>query len=354
MTQSLLEIDGSFGEGGGQILRTALSLSACLGVPFRIKSIRKNRKKPGLMPQHLAGVRAMATICGARVEGANMGSIELSFRPEKAKAGLYRFDIGTAGATTLLLQTLLPPLIFAAGAPSTLMLTGGTHVPMSPPFNYMHDVFIPALKRLGITIEASIETYGFYPKGGGKVLVQISPDHPLNQSRNVDLTHPPKVAVIRGVSGVGNLPLSIAQRQKTAAERALASAGLAVSIETISVASFGPGTFIFLKPEEDGCLAGFSSIGERGKRAEKVGGEAASALLEYGATRACMDPHLGDQIALYLAMAQGKSEFTTSSITQHLLTNLQVIQHFLGISYTVDGKPGEPGRVTISGHNTPP
>jgi RNA 3'-terminal phosphate cyclase (ATP) len=148
--------------------------------------------------------------------------------------------------------------------------------------------------------------------------------------------------------------LSIAQRQKTAAERALASAGLAVSIETISVASFGPGTFIFLKPEEDGCLAGFSSIGERGKRAEKVGGEAASALLEYGATRACMDPHLGDQIALYLAMAQGKSEFTTSSITQHLLTNLQVIQHFLGISYTVDGKPGEPGRVTISGHNTPP
>lgn len=155
--------------------------------------------------------------------------------------------------------------------------------------------------------------------------------------------------MIRGVSGVGNLPLSIAERQKTAAEHALTSAGLAVSIETISVTSSGPGAFIFLRPEGENCLAGFSSIGERGKRAEKVGGKAAGALLEYGATQACLDPHLVDQIVLYLAMVPGESVFTTSCITQHLLTNLWVIEHFLGISYMVDGKPGEPGRVTISG-----
>ena len=348
----MFEIDGSFGEGGGQILRTALSLSACLGTPFSIKNIRKNRKKPGLMPQHLAGVRAMAAICEAHVEGASMGSIELYFQPAKSKPGTYRFDIGTAGATTLLLQTLLPPLIFA-GAPSALVLTGGTHVPMSPPFDYIYDVFIPALKKLGVTIQASIESYGFYPKGGGRILVQVFPEHAL-RLRNIDFTHPPKVESIRGVSGVGNLPLNIAERQKTAAEHALASAGIPASIEAISVASFGPGTFIFLKPQGDPCLAGFSSIGERGKRAEKVGGEAANALIEYGATQACLDSHLGDQIALYLAMAPGASAFTTSCITQHLLTNLRVIQHFLAISYTIEGRPGEPGRVTISGHNTPP
>ncbi len=348
----MLEIDGSVGEGGGQILRTALSLSACFTTPFKIKNIRKNRKKPGLMPQHLAGVRAMAAICGAHVEGASMGSIDLVFQPAKPKPGTYRFDIGTAGATSLLLQTLLPPLI-VAGAPSSLVLTGGTHVPMSPPFDYIYAVFIPALKKLGVTIGASIESYGFYPKGGGKILVQIRPEYALNQSRNIDFTDPPTVASIRGVSGVGNLPLSIAERQKTAAEHALVSAGLQVSIETISVASSGPGTFIFLKPEGDSSLAGFSSVGERGKRAEKVGGEAAGALLEYSAAHACLDPHLGDQIALYLAMVPGVSLFATSRITQHLLTNLWVIQRFLGISYTVDGKPGEPGRVTISGPGRP-
>jgi RNA 3'-terminal phosphate cyclase (ATP) len=348
----MLELDGSYGEGGGQILRTALSLSVCLGTPFRIKNIRKNRKKPGLMPQHLTGVRAMAAICGAHIEGASMGSIELLFQPEKSKPGTYRFDIGTAGSTTLLLQTLLPPLIFA-GAPSDLVLTGGTHVPMSPPFDYIHDVFIPALKRLGVTIKASIERYGFYPKGGGKILVQVSPEHALDRSWDIDFIDQPKVGLIRGVSGVGNLPLSIAERQKTAAERALGVAGLATSIEVISVASPGPGAFIFLKPEGDTCLAGFSSIGERGKRAEKVGGETASALLEYGAARACLDPHLGDQIALYLALSPSAAAFTTSRITHHLLTNLRVIQQFLAISYTVDGEPGQPGRVTISGHISP-
>ncbi len=321
----MIEIDGSFGEGGGQILRTALSLSACLTTPFKIKNIRKNRKKPGLMPQHLAGVRAMAAICEAHVEGASMGSIDLVFQPAKPKPGTYRFDIGTAGATSLLLQTLLPPLI-VAGAPSTLVLTGGTHVPMSPPFDYIYDVFIPALKKLGVTIGASIESYGFYPKGGGKILVQISPEHALNQSRNIDFTDPPKLRSIRGVSGVGNLPLSIAERQKTAAEHALASVGLAVSIETISVASSGQAPSSSSSRKADSCLAGFSSIGERGKRAEKVGGEAASALLEYGAAHACLDPHLGDQIALYLAMVPGTSPFTTSRITQHLLTNLWVMQ----------------------------
>jgi RNA 3'-phosphate cyclase len=342
----MLELDGSFGEGGGQILRTALSLSACLKVPFRIARIRLNRKKPGLMPQHLMGVRAVAEICGADVTGAGPGSTELTFRPGEVKAGSYQFDIGTAGATSLLLQALLPPLIFSGGA-SGLLLTGGTHVPMSPPFDYIERVFTPALNRTGIAIKVSIQRHGFYPKGGGRILAEISPAQRTDCRKAADFTTQPEVRSVRGVSAVSNLPLSIAERQRTAAERVIAAAGFHVSIKVISVESFGAGTFIFLEPEGIDCLAGFSSIGQRGKRAETVGEEAAKAFLEYAGAHACLEAHLADQIALYLAMNGGISRFTTACVTQHLLTNLWVIEKFLGIHYAIEGRPGQPGKVVI-------
>jgi RNA 3'-terminal phosphate cyclase (ATP) len=339
----MLEIDGSFGEGGGQVLRTSLSLSCLLNKPFRIFNIRIKRKKPGLMPQHLMGIRALKLISNARVKGDAKSSTELIFEPEEVKAGDYLFDIGTAGSTSLLLQTIILPLIFAKSR-SSLSLIGGTHVPFSPPFHYISEVFIPILKKLGISIETRIESYGFYPKGGGKVRVEIIPSGKIKGMRFLERG---EIKKLRGISGVGNLPLSIAERQKDAALKILASEGLKAEIETLSVLTPGQGTFMFLGAETDYCIAGFSSLGERGKRAELVGEETAKKFLSYYSTPPCLDHHMADQIVLYLAIAQGESSFTTSEISNHLLTNLWAIDKFLGIQYVIEGEIGKPGRVTI-------
>ncbi len=339
----MIEIDGSFGEGGGQVLRTSLSLSCFLNKPFRIFNIRKNRKKPGLMPQHLMGIRSLKLISSAKVKGDLPGSTKLLFEPDEVKAGDYFFDIGTAGSTSLLLQTVLLPLIFANNR-SSLTLKGGTHVPFSPPFHYISEVFIPVLNKLGIEVKATIESYGFYPKGGGKVHVEIKTADKIEAANCTERRHLKKVY---GFSGVGNLPHSIAERQKKAALAILMSKGINAEIETISVLTPGQGTFMFLKASTENCLAGFSSLGERGKKAELVGEEAAKKFLDYYSTPACLDRHLADQIVLYLAVAKGESLFTTEEISGHLLTNLWVIEKFLDIQYTVEGEIGKPGRINI-------
>jgi len=339
----MIEIDGSFGEGGGQILRTSLSLSCLLNKPFHLFNIRKGRKKPGLMPQHLMGIRSMKLISNAKVEGDYKGSTELLFEPSEAKAGDYLFDIGTAGSTSLLFQAILPALIFLKNR-SSLSLKGGTHVPFSPPFHYITKVFIPVLNKLGVGARATIESYGFYPKGGGKVNVEITPSEGI---RGMNFLERGEIKKVTGISGVGNLPISIAERQRDAALKVLASQGLDAKIETLSVPTPGQGTFIFLEVLTDNCIAGFSSLGERGKKAELVGEEAAKNLLDYYSTSACLDHHLSDQIVLYLAIAQGESLLTTSEISNHLLTNLWAIDKFLGIQYAIEGEIGKPGRVTI-------
>lgn len=343
----MLEIDGSHGEGGGQILRTALSLSCLLGTPFRIVNIRKKRALPrgraGLMPQHLTAVRALKEMCEARVAGDNDGSMDLTFEPGRVRAGEYRFNVGTAGSTSLLLQAILPALLME-NSPSSITLMGGTHVIYSPTFHYISEVFLPALSALGLHARASIERYGFYPRGGGKVILEVTPSsvvRPLN-------SYSCNISNIRGISGVGNLPLTIAERQKDAARHILREEGYAAEIDSVSVPAFGPGTFIFLAAQTDLLRAGFSALGERGKRAEIVGAEAARALIGHLKTGACLDEHLADQIVIYLAMAQGESSFTTSCISLHLLTNLWVIKRFLDIRYRIDGTPGSPGAVTIS------
>jgi len=343
----MIEIDGSFGEGGGQILRTSLSLSCLLNKPFRIFNIRIKRKKPGLMPQHLMGIRALKLISNARVQGDSRGSTELVFEPVEVKAGYYSFDIGTAGSTSLLLQAILPPLIFAKDR-SSLSLKGGTHAPFSPPFHYLSEVFIPMVSRLGIRVRAEIESYGFYPKGGGKVNIEITPSD-RGTMRGLNLLERGAIKKLKGLSGVGNLPLSIAERQRDAALKILSARGLDAEIETLSVSALGQGTFIFLKVETDNCLAGFSSLGERGKRAELVGEEVANKFLGYSSTSACLDGHMADQIVLYLAITKGESSFTTSEISNHLLTNLWVIEIFLGTKYIVEGEMGKPGRIRIVG-----
>jgi RNA 3'-terminal phosphate cyclase (ATP) len=340
----MLEIDGSFGEGGGQILRTSLSLSCLLNKPFRLFNIRRKRKKPGLMPQHLMGIRSLKLISNAGVDGDFQGSTELVFEPGEVIAGDYFFDIGTAGSTSLLLQAILPPLIFANNR-SSLILRGGTHVPFSPSFHYINKIFIPVINKLGIEVKAGIESYGFYPKGGGKIHAEITP---ANEIETVKCLERGEFKNVYGFSGVGNLPLSIAERQKNAALAILVSHGINAEVETISVPTPGRGTFIFLKAETENCLSGFSSLGERGKKAELVGEEAVKEFLDYYSSSACLDGHLADQIVLYLAIAKGESSFTTTEISRHLLTNLWVIEKFLDIRYTIEGEMGRPGKVTIN------
>ena len=342
---TMLEIDGSYGEAGGQILRTALSLSTLLKQPFRMFNIRKGRKKPGLMPQHLMCIRALAHISNAKVLGDTAGSQEILFYPSVAKSGEYFFDIGTAGSVNLLLQAILPALIFLKNR-SSVTLVGGTHVPFSPTSHYITEVFIPMLHTLGIRINAGIDHYGFYPKGGGKIHFDISPSKDIHKLR---LLKRGEFKTIKLISGVANLPISIAERQRDAALKNLAGHGLSSESETVSVRSFGNGTFIFIKSETDNCFAGFSSLGERGKKAEKVGEEAAIDFFDYSSSSACIDSHLADQIVLYLAFAEGESSFTTSRITNHLLTNLRVIENFTGLKYAVEGEPGMPGKVILTG-----
>jgi len=343
----VIEIDGSLGEGGGQILRTALSLSCLTQAPFRMLRIRRNRSKPGLQPQHLTAVRALKTVCQADVEGDRAGSQDLVFRPRRVVPGRYDFDIGTAGSTSLLLQALLPPLLFA-DAPSTLQLVGGTHVRMSPPFDYLQSVFFPFLHSIGITASVSMERHGFYPQGGGRMGATVMP---VDGGRNippVQVPSPPFLKKIRGVSAVANLPIAIAERQRDAAMKILQGNGVEAEVDVRSVSAFGRGTYIFLGSMGK-CAAGFSSVGERGKRAEAVGAEAAQELVSYKQTEACLDPHLADQVLIYLSLAAGRSTFTTSMITEHLITNLATIERFLSIDAEIRGRQGDRGAVTVKG-----
>lgn len=342
----MINIDGSMGEGGGQVLRTALSLSCLTGKPFRIFNIRKNRAKPGLMRQHLVAVQSGARISAAEVHGDQLGSRELSFAPGPVRSGDYRFDIGTAGSTPLVLQTLIPTLI-STGNVSRVTLTGGTHVPFSPSAHYISDIFAPALARLGVRLEVTLDTCGFYPKGGGTLRCRI---HPCRQLSPLQLQERGELLGISCLSAVANLPESIAARQAQAALRRLReNLGVSARIETVtrSLSAFGPGSFVFLKARYQQGLAGFTSLGARGKPAEVVGEEAAAALLVHHASARPVDPYLADQLVLYLARASGPSRIATSCLTLHLETNLQVTGYFLDFRFTMDGERGGPGTVTI-------
>jgi RNA 3'-terminal phosphate cyclase (ATP) len=336
-----IEIDGSFGEGGGQILRTALSLSCITGYRLKLFNIRKGRKRPGLMPQHITCINAVSLISHAQVSGNNRGSTELIFSPGKIRSGNYIFDIKTAGSCSLVLQTLLPTLIFADKL-SNVTIKGGTHVPFSPAYHYISEVFLPMLNRVGIKVGSSINTYGFYPKGGGEVNFRI---YPVEKIKGINLTSRATLRSIHGYSGVSRLPTSIAERQKKSAMQNLTP--LSAEIQVMDVPSPGEGTFVFLKAEYENNMAGISSLGKKGKPAEEVGREAAEQLMDFHKTSACLDPHLSDQIVIYLSLARQDSSFTTSCITQHLITNLWVIEKFFNIRYEIEGEINSEGRVKL-------
>jgi RNA 3'-terminal phosphate cyclase (ATP) len=338
----MLHLDGSYGEGGGQILRTALSLAAVTGGPVRIERIRAGRPKPGLRPQHLTAVQALARVCQAEVTGANLGSQALTFTPRVLKAGHYLFDVaqktGSAGSVSLIAQALLPPLLMA-GAPTTITLKGGTHVPWSPPIHYLSQVFLPALAELGATVELTLERWGWYPKGGGEVHMHVTPVRALS---GVEWRAPAAPVAFRALSAASQLPEHVARRQ---AARLTARLKESVPVEIIPASGQDPGSFVFLW----GPRAGFSALGARGKPAEQVADEVGEAYLAFRESRAALDRHLADQILLYLALARGPSSFTTETVTSHLLTNVWVIEQFFGPKFEVRGTLGEPGEIFCGG-----
>lgn len=338
----MLTIDGSYGEGGGQILRTALALSAVLNRPVLIEKIRAGRKNPGLQAQHLAGVRALADVTKAEVAGAAVGSVSLSFIPAGIVHGVYRWDVGTAGAVSLVLQTILIPLALASG-PSHISITGGTHVPWSPPFPYIDQVLLPVLEEMGLRASLTLKRWGFYPKGGGMVEGKV--DRAV--LRPLVLTQRGPLRAINGLSGVAGVPSHVAERQRDRALSRLTPLKVPCTIDIRSVEARNPGTILFLRVQCDGGRAGFSSLGAKGKPAERVADEACDQVFSYLDRDGVADPHLADQLLLPMALAPGSSAITTTRVTEHLLTNRWVVEQFLPGRVRIEGNAGGPGVVIV-------
>ena len=317
-------IDGSLGEGGGQILRTSLALAAVTGQPFRIERIRAGRKKPGLLRQHLVCVEAAVAVSGGVATGAELGSLTLEFTPGAVKPGRYSFSIGTAGSTSLVLQTVLPPLLRASG-PSEISVEGGTHNSMAPTADYLAACFLPLVNRLGPRVQAHLEAHGFYPAGGGRIRLVIEPGPMVP----FDLLTRGPIRRTRTVSVVSNLPAAIAHRELRTVQTAL---GLGRDdFEVREVKSPGPGNVLWIECATDDVTEMFTSFGEKQVRAEEVAQRALREAHEYLAADVPVGPHLADQWALMLALAGGGS-FRTSLPTEHLRTNLAVIREFLPVS----------------------
>jgi RNA 3'-terminal phosphate cyclase (ATP) len=367
----MLMLDGSHGEGGGQVLRAALSLSAVTGRPVHLVRIRAGRRKPGLQPQHLTAVRAAARVCSAHVEGDKLDSQEITFAPgSPPQAGTYTFDVsqaakgGSAGAVSLVFQTVLLPLALARGT-SHLTLRGGTHVAWSPSFDFLKRVYLPALARMGLAARVQIEKWGWYPVGGGEVLATVQGAGAEGAAVGAEQTEPPaairtpwtgldlsrrgKLLRVRGLSASSNLPKHIRTRQEGAALHALRSQGVDARIDVVDAPSKGQGTAVFLWAESEGAAAGFTSLGALGKPAEQVADEAAKELLAYLHGEAALDRHLADQLVLPLALADGRSEVTTEEVTQHLLTVAWVVNQFFPGRVCVEGAEGQPGQYSTGG-----
>jgi RNA 3'-terminal phosphate cyclase (ATP) len=338
----MIVIDGSYGEGGGQVLRTSLTLAMLTGQAVQIENIRAGRPKPGLAAQHLTAVRAAAAVCKAAVEGDEMGSQCLRFEPGgPPRAAEYSFDVaqvrgaGSAGAVSLVLQTVFLPLALAPGS-SQLTLRGGTHVPWSPPFPYLTQVYLPTLARLGLSATLELQQWGFYPAGGGELVAQI--DGGTSGVRPLSLTERGELHRVWGTAAVSNLPSHIPQRMANRARNLLTEAGLKADVEARRVRGNGPGAGIFLLAEyENSVRAGFTAYGRQGLPAERVAEAACQDFLEYHHSTAPVDLHLADQLILPLVVADGVSQFTTCRVTEHLQTNAWVVERFAQARFELAG-----------------
>jgi RNA 3'-terminal phosphate cyclase (ATP) len=320
----VLTVDGSFGEGGGQILRSSLALSLVTGTPFRIIDIRKRRRRPGLRQQHLTAVRAAATIAQAQLEGDEIGSQQLSFAPRRPTGGEHTFSIGTAGSTTLVLQTILPALALAQEK-STLVLEGGTHNPQSPTFDFLARAYLPLVRRMGPVVRAVLERPGFYPAGGGRFVVSIDPVASLSA---FDLLERGPIREQRVTASVAHLPRHIAEREiKTLSEK-LRWDRSCFCIEELTDVD-GPGNVVIVELVSEHVTQVFSGFGEKGVSAETVAKRLGNEVKEYLRAGVPIGRHLADQLVLLMAIA-GSGAFATLSPSSHLTTQVEVIRRFLG------------------------
>ena len=344
----MITIDGSRGEGGGQIIRTSLALSLITGKPFRIYNVRARRERPGLQRQHLTAVRAAATVGGARVEGAGVGATEFTFRPGQVAPGDYMFPIGTAGSTMLVFQTILPPLMIAS-APSTLVFEGGTHNVHAPPYEFIVKTFLPLVGRMGPRVTPTLERYGFYPPGGGRVYVTIEPAAgglltPLHLPARGEITaRRARALVVKLPPTVGERELSVITEQLGWGERE----GDELRVET-SGNALSPGNVLTLEIESAHLTEVFSGIGERGVRAETVAERAAAEARAYLDAGAPVGEHLADQLLIPLALAGGGS-YTTGRPSLHTTTNIEVIKLFLDVRITIEQAGDDVWKIEING-----
>ena len=330
----MIEIDGSYGEGGGQILRMSIALSALLKKPVRVKNIRAKRPNPGLRRQHITAIEAVKKICGGSIVGLKEGSLSIEFNPGKIVGGEHVFNIGTAGSITLVLQACILPSLFAEKE-TKLVLIGGTDVKWSPPWDYFQHIFLPLLEKMGINIEAKLHRRGYYPKGMGKVEVTI---HPCKE------IHPPSFENgdlhIEGIVNIANLPIQIAQRVKNSAEKEIKEKGMEPFIAIQEGEASSPGIGIVLWAS-NGKIIGADCLGERGLPAEIVGKNAAQHLIKEIEAGVDIDERAVDQILPYIAMANAPSSFTCREISKHTETEMWLLEKFLDVKFKVKGEKGK-------------
>ncbi len=313
------EIDGSHGEGGGQILRTAVAMSMLENEEVMINNIRSNRPNPGLSHQHLMALKAAKDISGAEAEGLKKGSKTVYFKPDDIKGGFYRFDIGTAGSITLLLQAILPPALMS-DKKIELEIKGGTDVKWSPPYDYFENVFLGNLRKMGVDVESKCLERGHYPKGGGKVKVEIQP------SEIKDLNTGKDVEKVEGRAFVTNLPEHIAERMKKSALKELIEYQTSISVESYNSASAGTALTLWTKGER---VLGNGILGEKGVPAEEIGKKAAESIIDDIESEIDLDVWCADQIIPYLGMSDREGKLTVRNNTGHLKTNVWVVNQFI-------------------------
>ncbi len=340
----MLNIDGASGEGGGQVLRTCLSLSLLTGKSFHLANIRAGRKKPGLRPQHLAAVQIAAKIGDARVVGAELNSSHLSFTPKSIQSGNFRCDIGTAGSTSLVFQTIFMPLSFANRS-SSLRISGGTHVPFSPSFDFLSQHWLHHMKQVGYKISLDMKQAGFYPQGGGMIYATIMP---IEEISAINLTQRGTLKQIRGLSAVANLDRKIAERQRNQVIQRLGSRYPLSDIRIVMLPAKFKGTTICLICEFEHTQCCYFSLGALGKPAEVVADEACDQIEYLLSTEAAIDEYLADQLLLPLSIASSDSTYSTARITSHLLTNAEILRLFIPADISIHGNVGEAGTITIS------
>jgi RNA 3'-terminal phosphate cyclase (ATP) len=330
----MIRIDGSFGEGGGQILRTSLSLSLATGKAFCIENIRAGRERPGLLRQHLTAVLAAAEVGGAEVSGATLGSAALTFSPGRIRPGEYRFSVGTAGSGTLVFQTVLPALMLASG-PSRIAIEGGTHNTAAPPFDFLARTFLPLVERMGPKVHLGFDRYGFYPAGGGRFCAEVQPVKALNR---IHIGERGQIVSRRAIGVVANLPRHIAQREVETVGYML-NWGPEALLVIESRESAGPGNIVMIEIGSGEVTEIFSAFGQVALTAEKVASIAARDAREYLVSRAAAGEHLTDQLLLPFALAGGGS-FTAQKINLHARTNMTVISMFLPVRFELGEEDG--------------